>query len=142
MPEQPAIANCFDLAPEFNALLGETLNGVVHKDEGRDDAHDSLFQSSGASLRSAGSPLVDEEIVSGIALQRTRYFLSLTPAPPPFSGMNSTPAASRALRIAARLEGMACRAAPSKFWMVRRLTPLATLSPAWLIPKSPRAARH
>lgn len=31
--------------------------------------------------------------------------LSRTPAPPPFSGMNSIPAASRAARIAAKVRG-------------------------------------
>jgi hypothetical protein len=35
---------------------------------------------------------------SGQPARATYLFLSLTPAPPPFSGMNSTPAASRAAR--------------------------------------------
>lgn len=50
-------------------------------------------------------------------------FASLTPGPLPFSGMNSTPAASRAARMAERLLVMGVRLPVSKSATVARDTP-------------------
>ena len=76
---------------------------------------------------SYGSPLG----VSGIAassLIAGRDFLSLTPAPPPFSGMNSTPAVSSAVRIAAVAFSETARRPRSKSTIVESPSPAVVAS--------------
>ena len=68
--------------------------------------------------------------------------LNRTPAPPPFAGINSTPAPSRAFRIAFSVASRGIRASLSKLIKVRTAT-FAT-SASWFCdhPSNPRAARH
>ena len=67
---------------------------------------------------------------------------SLTPGPLPFSAMNSTPAASRAERIAASVRGCGDRFPISKSESVTLETPAAAATAAAVIPRPARAIRH
>src|SRR5579864_3240102 len=58
-------------------------------------------------------------------IHRRPRFLSLTPAPPPFSAMNSTPALSRADRILLRLSSRSLRASWAVGWILRPLRPVS-----------------
>src|SRR5450432_3157396 len=69
-------------------------------------------------------------------------FRSRTPGPPPFTSMNSTPAASRAARIAVRLFGIGSLRPASKFLTVDSPTLAAFASSSCVQFTSPRAARQ
>ena len=67
---------------------------------------------------------------------------NLTPGPPPFSAMNSTPADSSAERIAASVRGCGDRFPISKSESVTLETPAAAATAAAVIPRPARAIRH
>jgi predicted phage-related endonuclease len=71
-----------------------------------------------------------------------RRFRSRRPSPPPFSSMKSIPARSKAARIASTAPRETSRRSFSKSTTVESPRPAACASCDWVIPSSPRAARH
>jgi hypothetical protein len=71
-----------------------------------------------------------------------RGAFSRTPAPPPFSGMNSIPAASRARHITFMVARLGCAPPPSNWRTVTTPTWAAVASCCWDHSRSARAARH
>jgi hypothetical protein len=71
-----------------------------------------------------------------------RGFRRLRPSPPPFSSMNSSPARSRAARIAWTASSETCRRPFSKSTTVESPRSAACASCDCVISRSPRAARH
>ena len=72
----------------------------------------------------------------------TRGLRRLRPSPPPFSSMNTTPARSRAARIASTASTETCRRSFSKSTTVESPSLAACASCDCVISRSPRAARH
>jgi hypothetical protein len=77
----------------------------------------------------------------GIYFERRVRFASRTPAPPPFSGINSTPAFSSALAIFAMVSSATLIEPPASARLrVGTDIPAASATSAWDIPVSARAA--
>jgi hypothetical protein len=141
--------------PRPTATLGNELNtgrlqgGTDSGDGARMRPPCACFQVPNSLLAEPGTigelPLIPSKQCPGLAALIVGHgsdFRNRTPAPPPFSGMNSMPAASRAARMAERVRGMWRGKPTSALRIVSIDTWLRTERTTRVQPSNSRAARH
>jgi hypothetical protein len=121
MPEADHPVECVAGDFRFGPLIGQSPGVETSTDKGLVSVHRRFYQA---------------------ALLQARGPFSRTPAPPPFSGMNSIPAASRARHTTSKVARRGCAPPPSNCRTVTTPTRAAVASCCWDQSRSARAARH